>query len=48
MMRKDMEAKGLREEDATNRNRWKQMTRAADPAIPWDLVERGRRIFREG
>ena len=36
VIRKDMEAKGLREEDAANRNRWRLKTRAADPAIQWD------------
>ena len=33
---KDMEARGLREEDAPNRSRWRQYTRAADPAVRWD------------
>lgn len=27
---------GLGEEDARNRNRWKRLTQAADPAIQWD------------
>ena len=30
-MKKDMDAKGLREEDAANRNRWRQLTRLSDP-----------------
>ena len=36
VIRKDIEAKGLREEDAANRNKWRPITRAADPAIQWD------------
>ena len=35
-MKKDMDAKGLREEDAANRNRWRQLTRLSDPTILWD------------
>ena len=36
VIRKDIEAKGLKREDATNRNRWRPLTRAADPVIQWN------------
>ena len=34
--RNDMIKLGVQEEDAMDRNRWKKITRAADPAILWD------------
>ena len=36
VVERDMEARGLREEDVANRRRWRRLTRAADPAIQWD------------
>lgn len=33
---RDMNKIGVQRDDAMNRNRWKRMTRAADPAIVWD------------
>ena len=36
VIRKDLEAEGLTEEDAANRNKWRHMTKATDPAIQWD------------
>ena len=35
-MKKAMEAKGLREDDAAKRNRWRQLTRSSDTTILWD------------
>ena len=39
-VRTDMELKGLKEEDAENRNLWTQRTRTADFRIVWDGAER--------
>ena len=36
VVNRDMEAKGLREDDAPNRSRWRNATRAADPTIQWE------------
>lgn len=33
---RDMNNLGIQEEDAMDRNRWRRITRAADPAIQWD------------
>ena len=34
--RSDMNKLGVQEDDAMDRNRWRRITRAADPAIQWD------------
>ncbi|XP_066962289.1 uncharacterized protein [Macrobrachium rosenbergii] len=36
VVRRDMSEVGLGEEDARNRNRWRKLTRAADPAMQGD------------
>ena len=36
VVRRDMGEVGLEEEDTRDRNKWRKLTRAADPAIQWD------------
>ena len=36
VVKRDMSELELREEDAWDRNRWRKLTRAADPTIQWD------------
>ena len=36
VVKRDMGEVGLEEEDTRDRNKWRKLTRAADPAIQWD------------
>ncbi|MEL6606600.1 MAG: hypothetical protein AAFP20_25775 [Cyanobacteria bacterium J06614_10] len=36
VVKRDMNSVGVQSEDAVDRNKWKRMTRAADPTIVWD------------